>query len=552
MTARRVTGLALLTVVALLVAACDPPQSVSTPATATADPAAANVGQVGGGTFRYGIAEPTAIVPPLARTADDLTVIDALFDSLTAWDSSGAPTASAAIRWTPTDTADEWLFELRPAAAFHDGTPVTAEDFVRSWSMLVGEGIYGYLLADVVGYADVVGGQESVLAGVTVVDDQTLQIRLTRPRADFAAVVGHPALGPVNSTQVDQDPTGLRELPSGNGPFTLTEPWARGDFIRAAGWDEWHNGARTPNGIDEVVFNIGDLDLNYLAFIRGRRDLTVVPPEALELAAEQFPPTGGVWDGPGVITGARPEVYVLGINPSVPPYDQDEVRQAVSLIIDRIRIADRSESGSLEPASSLLPSALPGARIDVCELCTFNAVGARSRLQDAGVNQLSLAFNAGGGHERIRDHMRQNLSDIGVSLVSNGRGAAPSLADYQQVLSQGSVGLFRLPVVADVPSLLSILYPLLHSSQVPENGGQNYMRYRDPTVDALLEQAARTADPRPRQSLLRRVEDIALNVDHVVAPLFSYKHAVVAAERVQNLRYSPFGLVNLTELSLTP
>ncbi|CAN5887122.1 ABC transporter substrate-binding protein [soil metagenome] len=538
--------------VGLAAAACDAPEAVRAPASASEGRTPTASRGPGGGTFRYGIGEPTAIVPPLARTADDLAVVDAVFDSLTAWDPTGDPMSSAAVTWTATEQQDEWAFDLRPGAAFQDGTAVLASDFAAAWTLLIQEGVYGYLLADVVGYQAVSAGEQTTLSGVTVVDDHTLRVGLARSRSDFPTVVGHPALGPINVAQSEQDRDGWRDLPSGNGPFAMTEPWARGDFIRAARWDQWANGQRPPRGIDEVVFNIGDLDLNYLAFIRGRRDLTSVPPDALGLAQEQFPARGGVWDGPGLITGARPEVYLLGINPSVPPYDQVEVRQAVSLAIDRIRLSDFGQDVQLQPATALLPPPLPGTRADVCELCTFNQFGARSRLQDAGVDQLTFAFNAGGGHERIRNHLRQSLSDIGVALVSNGRGAAPSLSDYQQLLSDGSVGLFRLPLVADVPSALSVLYPLLHSDQTPENGGLNYMRYRDPTVDALLEQASRTPDKRTREALLRRVEDIALNTDHVVVPLFTYQHSVVAAERVQNLRYSPFGLVDIPQLSLTP
>lgn len=506
--------------------------------------------QPGGGTFRYGIGEPTTVVPPLVRSEDDRAVVDAVFDSLTAWDDSGAAIPAAAVSWSPNEQLDEWTFDLRPGATFHDGSPVTATDFRDTWSMLVAEGMYGYLLQDVIGYQAVAAGEQAILDGVAVSDDLTLQIRLSRPRADLPVLMGHPALGPVNSRQVAADPDGWGDQPIGNGPFRITEPWARGDFVRAGAWEGWRNGDRPAGAVDEVVFDIGNLDLNYLAFLRGRRDLTAVPPDALAGAAEQFSSSGGLWDGPGLITGPRPEVYLLAINPSVPPYDDAEVRQAVSLTVDRTRLAAENEAGNLSPSTSLLPPSLPGARTDVCQLCTFNPIGARRRLQDAGVRQLRIAFNAGGGHERIRDALRQALSDIDVALVSNGRGPAPSLPDYQAVLEEGSAGLFRLPLVADVPSSLSVLYPLLHSEETPANGGLNYMRYEDPTVDALLEQAARTDDAGSRQSLLRRVEDIALNDDHVVVPVFSYRHAVVVAPRVRNLRYGPFGLVNLTELTL--
>ncbi|MGI9017055.1 MAG: peptide ABC transporter substrate-binding protein [Euzebya sp.] len=536
-------------VLALIGASCEattpPPESLIS---STPPPSATPV--QGAGTFRYGIGEPTAIVPPLARSSDDRAVVDALFDSLTAWDVAGRAVPAAAESWFPNADLTTWTFTLRPQATFHDGDPVTADGFRQSWAGLVNDGSVGYLLEDVVGYAAASRGDTTSLAGVRALDDHTLQVSLVRPRADFPVVVGHPALGPIQTAQREADPQGWMEMPAGNGPFVMTEPWVHGDFIRAARWDGWVNGEWSVSGIAEVLFRIGDLDINYLGFTQGRRDFTAVPTDALPLAAAAFPRQGGTYNGPGLITGRRPEVYVLEINPSVPPYDDLRVRQAVSLIIDRMSLAADNEGGNLAPATGLLPPSLPGSRQDDCELCTFNASGASSRLEDAGVRQLTLDFNAAGGHERIRNLLRQALSDIGVALVSNNRGPAPTLAEYQEELVAGRVGLFRVPLVADVPSALSVLYPMLHGREVPQNGGLNYMRYNDPTVNSLLDQAARTLDEVQRGALLRRVEDLALNRDQVVVPLFTYQHAVVASERVSGLRYGPFGLLNLTEISL--
>lgn len=557
---------ALLVALTFVAAACEGPATSTGPPTGTAPPATmqstaspspglassgpASPSPVAGGTFRYGIGEPTAIVPPLAATADDRAVVDAVFDSLTAWDDAGRPIPAAAVTWDAQADATRWTFRLRPGASFHDGTPVTAEAFIRAWTWAVAQGPSGYLLQDVIGYDAVRQGQSILLPGLEALGPRTLQVTLVRPRADLPAVLGHPALGPVPAAALPEDPATYANMPVGNGPFRLTEPWVRGDFVRAARWDGWLNGFRNPEGIAEVVFRIADLDINFLAFAQGRREFTGVPVDALDLAAEEFPHTGAEWDGPGLITGARPETYLLAVNRSVVPYTDLAVREAVSLALDRERIAEENAGGNLAVASSLLPPVLPGAMPDVCDRCTFNPNGADTRLEDAQVSQLSLAFNAGGGHERIRDVLRGDLSAIGVALVSNARGDAPSPADYQAGLAEGQIGLFRMPLSAEVPSGLDLLLPLLHGDRTPEAGGQNFLRYDDPTVTGLLDQAARTLDDVARERLLRRVEDIALNDDQVVIPLVSYRHAVVAAEDVRDLRYGPFGLLNLTELAL--
>jgi ABC-type transport system substrate-binding protein len=456
---------------------------------------------------------------------------------------------AAAASWEADPSATRWRFTLRSGGTFADGTPVVAADFARSWALAVADGAAGHLLADVVGWRLVDRGQARTLAGAVATDPGVVEVRLTRPRADLPEILGHPALAPLHPDDV---PTGAEPArqPIGNGPFALSEPWVPGDYIRAARWPGWRNGTAATGSVAEVVFRIGDVDLGFLAFRQGRRDLATVPPDALALAAAEHPGRAGTWDGPGLITGGRPEVYLLGVDPSVPPYDDRAVREAVSLIIDRQRIAASLEGGNLAPATSLLPPAMPGARVGVCDLCTSNPSGAAERLGAAGVGELRWWFNAGAGHERVRDVLRAALSDVGVALVSNGRGPAPDLAAYRARLAAGDVGLMRLPLVAEVPSALSVLDALLHSGRGVAEGGLNGMGYADPQVDSLLEQAARTVDPLVREALLRRVEAIALNRDVVVIPLVSYQHAVVVAEDVRGLRYSPFGRVDLTRVVL--
>lgn len=546
-----------LGLVLLLAGACTPaprqvapnPLATATPPSASASPGPAE--GVVGGTFRWGIGEPSAIVPPNASTQDDNAVVDAIFDSLTAIDARGRPVASAAVDWVPSDDVRTWTFALRPDATFHDGEPVTASAFMLAWSQVAAEGAMGHLLRDVVGYDAVAAGTASALSGLSSPDPLTLAVRFKTPRADFPALVSHPALGPVHPVAQPADPAGYGQQPIGNGPFRMTEPWAHGEFIRAVRWPEWRNGAGTPDGLGEVLFRIGDLDANFTAFRQGRRDFAQVPPEALELAAEAYPPTGGEYLGPGLITGALPEVYVFGINPAVEPYTDGAVREAAMLFVDREGIAATNAGGNLDPARSLLPPALSPQSVEVCDLCTFNPSGAASRLEDAGVRALTLIFNADGGHERIRDSLRDALGEGGFGLVSNRRGPAPDFATYLDWLRGGRDGMFRLSVRADVPSSLEVLYPLLHSGQTPEQGGLNYMRYADPVVDSLLDQAARTVDSSSRVGLLRRVEAIALNRDHVIVPVVTSRHAVVIGDHVMGARYDAYGRMDLTAIRLS-
>lgn len=540
----------------LLAAACvedsTPGRTVAseTPTVAAPTTEAVAAASVTGGTFRYGIGEPRSIVPPLVSTPSDVAVADALFDSLTRWGPGGTVDDAAATAWTASDGARVWTFTLRAGATYHDGTPVTATDFVAAWSLLVARGSNSHLLRDVTGYGEVTAGRSDTLRGLTAPDATTLRVELARPRADLPIVAGHVALGPLPADMFRADPDAFAEQPTGNGPFRMSEPWAHGDFIRVVRAEGWANGPRAESGVGEVVFGIADLDTGFLAFRQGRRDFVHLPPEAVELATEEYPPTGGAFTGPGLIDGPAPSVYVFGIEPGSPPYRPRDVRRATSLLVDRDRIVGDTGRGLTMTASSLIPEPIPGSQPGVCDACTFNPLVGARLLAAHDVIALRLAFDSGGGHAAIRDVLRDTLDDIGVGLISNGRRPAPDFRTYLDRLEAGGVGMFRLAVTADVPSGLDLLYPLLHSSQTPDVGGFNYMGYRNPLVDSLLDQAARTLDDQARESLLRRVEAVALNDDQVIIPVFGYRVAAVASDRVQGLRYDPFASVNLTGVRL--
>lgn len=533
-------------VLALALLGCDPParqapvNPLPTPASPTASETA--VGVVGG-TLRHAITEPGAITPSAASSHQDLLVVDALFDSLTAGDVRGRAVPSAAVSWEASASADSWTFHLRPGAAFHDGRPVTAADVAASWARTA-RGPMGHLLRDVVGHADVVAGTADALAGVSAVDDLTLAVELSSPRADLPLLLSHPALGPMpgGTTSGDQ--------PVGNGPFRMDEPWAHEDFIRMDRFDEWAGGARPVDAIGQVVWEILDVDNGYLALQQARVDVASVPPEAVDLAREQFPPNNAPTSGPGLITAPTASTYLLAINRSVAPYTDLEVREAVSLLVDRNEVVARAP-GVLDTASSALPAVLSPASADMCELCTFNPTGGAVRLREHDVTALTLAFNAGGGHERVRDVLREALDDQGFGLVSNRRRpTAPTFPEYLDWLEEGRVGMYRVTLAADVASLLEVLHPLLHSEQTPEQGGLNHLRYADPAVDALLEQAARTLDTQARDALLRQVERIVVNRDHVLVPVFTHHIAVAVADGVAGYRLDPFGRPNLHEVRL--
>jgi oligopeptide transport system substrate-binding protein len=499
-----------------------------------------------GGTFRWALQEPQAIIPPEATDTQSLIVVDALFDSLTVWDENLEPAPAAAESWTSEDLR-EWTFSLREGATFHDGTPVTADDFKAAWEHAVRADRAGYHLRDVDGYLALRNGDRTDLAGVSAPDPRSLQVRLVRPNADFPAVVAHPALGPIHVDAWSEDPQAYSAQPLGNGPFQAAEAWARGQFIRLASFGDWTNGRA--GGLDEVVFQFMDRDTAYLAFQQRRLDFTELPAGALDNATEAYGASADGYTGPGVLIGETAAVYYLAFDLTQAPFEDPEVRRAVSLAVDRAAIARENLESNVTPARSLVSPAVPGARLGTCTACRLDRRQARQILEDREIGELRLWFNRGGGHERVARQVRADLGTVGVRLAFQ----TEEFPDYLELLESGEAGFFRFGWTAEYPTLDDSLRPLLHSTSIPGPGREtsyNYGRYVNADVDALLDAARATADPEERALRYVEAERLAVGRDQVVVPLFNYRHRAVVSDRVQDFRLDAMGRANLHEVTL--
>lgn len=522
----------------LLLAGCDPePEPVSpTPTPTSVATTPAPVPQHGG-TLRWAVQEPTGIVPSVAVDDSGLLVVDTLFDSLTDVDADGAVLPSAAVDWEPFERGRRWRFRLRAGARYHDGTPVTAADFAAAWSMTVEQGRTGAHLQDVAGYRELREGQADRLAGVRAIDDVTLEVTLSSPNMDLPAIVAHPSLGPIPPTAVEQA-TRFTERPVGNGPYQMVAPWAHGQFIRVVRFEGWRNGPRRRSGdrVREIVFRTVDVNAAYVGFQQGRIDVAPVPAGALGRARRMY---GTAHDGvgPGVVDAPEPSLYFLGMRMDAPPWDDPELRRALSRAIDRTSIVEANSDRQLDAAHGLVPLSLPGASTKFCDTCLHLPSLAEAAFQRAGVSEVTLAFDEGGGHEQIAQQIREDLQEIGVTVELR----SMAFEDYLGALEQGQLALYRFGWQAQYASAGAMLEPLLRSGAPEEAGdGANYGGYASEDVDDLLDEARAMESPDDRQEVWAEVERIALR-DQAVVPLFTFRQRTVISPRIENLTLTPWG-----------
>ena len=372
----------------LLASACspppEPPAATQPPSEQAAPPVPGPVDERRGGTLRVGLSlDPYTLDPRFLADEQGQLIADALFDPLVRLDEHFEVVAGAAERWEMSEDGTELTFHLREAS-FHDGTPVTAEDFVRTFARIADgtadpRSFLAYLLAPVAGF-DAAQAAGAPLAGVEALDARTLRIRLSVPDRSFLTTLADPSLVPVPVT-ADDDPAVFAEQPIGNGPFQMSEPRERDAFLRLRRNPDHH----TPPLLDEVLLQIYQEDLTrdrqWDDLLDGQLQVAEVPPERRDEAIDRFGRADDGASGPGFVEGLTSAVYLYGFDVTQPPFDLPELRRAISLAIDREALAEDVMLGSRVPATAMIPPSLPGAQAGACGYCRHDPEAARVQFE---------------------------------------------------------------------------------------------------------------------------------------------------------------------------
>ncbi len=561
-------AVALLTVSVVALSACSPgsepePSGPTTAGTPTAAPTAT---EASGGVFQAYLRQPGSIDPGRAIDPEELTVVDQLFDSLTAVeldeDGDGVQIVpGAADSWeanAPGPDAPEdappagsiWTFALRDGATFHDGSAVTAESFVRAWTRIADRtsdqpSAAFYLLEPVAGFRAASSGGE--LIGVEAVDALTLRVTLEEPIADFPAIASHPALAPVPPA-VSSDPDGFAQMPIGNGPFRMAEPVQDGSYIRLEPYPE-HAGSERGTELEEVVFQIyaGEdaVATAYDEFEQGLLEFAPVPMDRLEEAIDTYGRSENGYSGTGVLGGVELITAFYGFNVGVAPFDDPSVRQVLSLLVNRDEIVSDVVRGR-QVATSVVPPGIAGYEPADCGFCSYEPDRAREILGDREIPPFDLVYYEGAGHDAVARRVQE---DVNAVLGEDTMQLQPmSQAEWLQTIREGQAGFFLSGWLAEYPAADTFLYPLFHASRI---GKDNLTQYNSPELNDLLQQARRELRPEVRADLYRQAEAIVLN-DMPVVPLFHYRHNRVVSNRVEGFSLSPIGDMDLSRVAVRP
>ncbi|MFJ6383510.1 ABC transporter family substrate-binding protein [Kitasatospora sp. NPDC092039] len=522
-----------------------------------------------GGTLRWAVDGVPATLNAYqgAATADSALLAHALYPSLFRPDEHGRlvpdPDYLAGAESTPPGQSPQVVtYRLNPRAVWSDGTPVSAADLDAQRTALSGLDP-AYRGRRAAGYDAV----DSVVQGA---DPHEVRVTFRRPYAEWRSLFGplYPAAETATPAAFGRPLTGGR--PSA-GPYTLSRYDAEGGTVSLTRSPLWWGDRPKADRIDFIAV---PPDQRLDALGQGRLDVApltaavdrAVPatpaatasapasasttasasatasgsaapppaaaPEAAALALRRAESLPGVT----VHRAAAASLTQLTLNTARGPLTDPVVRRALTLAVDRRRVADAALTPLGLPAAPLGNHLLagdqegyrdnsgaagpgdPGRLLD--DAGWMRPAGGGARTKDGRPLDLSLLVPAGSATaRRTADALTAGLAESGIAVR---QVPAPAESFVGQHLAAGDydLALFSWPVGPSPAGEQRPAYakPRPDPDGVPDPGG-NFGRGGTEEIDRLFDRAAAEPDPAARLDLLQEADVRIWQLGHSV-PLY--------------------------------
>ena len=512
--------------------------------------------------------------------AETVQWIGLIFEGLFIMDDRGRVQLGMAADWPRiTENEERGIFTMEIdliETHWSDGTQVAAEDFVSAWERILQPDFHSpaaALLFDIKNARAVKEGYMTVAdLGLAALDITLLEITF-EGRIDYDRFIQNLtsiALVPIRSVPVDNHPDewawGERPLTLlSNGPFQLSsiEFGNRAVFDRSAFYRLDQRGRQA---IDRYVRP----HRLYTHFRRSLDDMaTAFNTEGV--GAENVFFLGRVpRDRYDEFSGrAEPmnmlSAYTLHFNTNVAPFNNPDVRRALSMAIDRNHIANNIVGLGVNPATGIVPAGIVGVnptgadfREETGELISPAANDAEARRLLGGVSgSFGLKFRDTDPVETaVAEYIAgvwNQLPGITVTLVpARGRAYAEDIlsANYDVMLYD-----FQAPGVCAFSVLAPFARPFSGNASIfnPEGGywipSPHITGFQNDAYDALIEEIFLIEDNRERNERLREAERMLVEL-MPIAPLYFNRSINISDQRLTGITFTRFGFPVFTRAVL--
>lgn len=514
--------------------------------------------------FNWNIgADPLTLDPTLNGASDGGDVINQTFEGLTR-EIDGIVYPGIAQSWTTSADGLTMTFNLRQSK-WSDGSPLTAHDFVYSWKRGMDPATaseYSWIWE----YSNIVGSLEAVYedgslddVGIEAVDDYTFRVHFTVPTPYFESFVAFYHFMPVKQSSVEhaEGADGLwakkPALAISNGPFKLTAYNVGSGLVLEKNDNYWNK-----NVVKITKINGSFIDIEttaYQAYNAGSLDFIPSVPasevgglKATKLDVEFFifPLLG---------------TYYYNFNMTLPQFQNQKLRMALALAINREAIVDALGAGQV-PAVAFVP---PGFRDhldrDFFETAgSYGIVGDNSKYAQAvtlfaqaatelGKTEAELRlmlkdqeilYNTSGGHQLVAEMVQESwLQVLGIQVQIKNQEWGP----FQESRKNGDYQIARggwLTDFMDPAGMLAIFVT---------GNAYNDPKYNNANFNQLMTEAQATTNRQLHFEKLYAAQQ-QLMTDLPIIPVYHYTDTMLVKPYVQGWGRSVLGSVDFSRANI--
>ena len=519
---KKLTALLLSLALCLSLAACGPAQA----------PAAV---------VRYGLSNAwDSLMPYNSPSGSNYTriVCDKIYDRLAYVHADGTLDPRGAVSWESADGGLAVLFHLDERAAFHDGTPVTAEHWADTIALMthpdcptLGRSAFSVLA----GTDDSGTALAGEALGAEAVGEYTLKLTFKTPTAPEDFLLDRNREYYVLPTHLLEgvDPAELMELelwqaPVGSGPCEFVEELPGSQLTLRANPD-YQLGAP---GFDLLVISVVDKSNLLPSLIAGDLDYYAFGGSVTAEAARTAE-AGGI----AVLEGTVPTTfYELMLNNET--IDSAAIRRAINLALDKEALCLHTAQGYGAPAASDLT---PGTAYASSLTWARDVEGAKALLAEGGYDGRTYKLACTSNRSGLAALMQQQLAQAGVDVLIE-------TVDSATLFSGMAEGRYDMAIASHTPGPLPLWFTESRFSQ-----GNNIFHVADLAPYQELIAAVKAAPGgAERQALVDQLQAL-LAEERPFLPLWFGRALHAQSPTVDGIDYpsSSFSNENVWEWELT-
>ena len=530
----------------------------STAASTEAATGEESTGTASGFTVQLG-SNPETLDPALNSAIDGANTLITVFEPLLLIDENNEVIPGQAESYTVSDDGLVWTFTMRDGLKWSDGSDLTAKDFEYSFKRLAAPDTAAPYAETVVGmidgYADATGNPDAAgnmttepdfdaLNVVASEDGKTLTVTLSYPCAYFDKLAAFAAMSPVQQATVEANGDAWCTEPDTyvcNGPYYISD-WVPSERLVLTKNPNYVGGWDSSKIVSDTItlLLLEDSSASYAAYNSGEAQLVK------DVPTDEIPSLTKAEDGGDFYVDTILGTYYISLNDQKEPFNDVNVRKALSLAIDRDYVANTIMQGTYTPAYNLVGPGIVdesgmfydnanGGKTYISDDYEANLEAAKQALADAGYPNgegfptIEYSTNDGGYHTPVAEYLQQAWGELGITVNIN----KVEWASFTPLRRAGDYDASRNGWVMDYndPSNMIELFTT--------GNGNNDGKYSSADFDAAVE-ASKVADKSVHFQKLHEAEDILMN-DYACIPVAYYNDFWLQSPSLKGTWHSPYG-----------